>query len=768
MVSFLKGLLIFVAVLLLSISPAIAQDGLDIEFDSQILNATFNSMPPLSEPGNVAYLDDDTVSKVGYQPGREWDAGALPSEVVEVGDIESGLGAEQLTLQQIAELSGFDLADLTVADLTFLQGVTLDKFLGDIPFLGDWAVSELGETVQGIFGGAETIKEAIKLNPELADLSAIEVFGDLSIPEVPNLGLAQLVDFENIGNQPIANVPGLGDISLADFPNPMTIINVFAKQDIAFGKEEYSGEKPTPDPVSGGTNGNKAWEAIACKGGCPHIELTQQGWKGANWMTKDHRVPDGYGLLGGLFGEAGAYRLPFGDSFALQVASTDEATGTAEWGIAFRACASGGFFDLGCTAYFMEVPLGISTQEGDLVLTGLRDGKGGASAPVAAPPGWEELRPALPPELMAAIAANTSGAGSMGGGSLCGNGPGGVKFEALSEAYHRIESRGQGNYGAVGVPVDLGGDEVGKALGRYQYMSYRADVIKALSARSGGPALLQKARNLQQISAAELLEVFPPDLQDSLFLADQTYMIELAMSKGYEGERLLEVLAQMHFRGTGVLTNGQLDSGSAGDSLGTTLKEYGEKFKNHYLEAEKDIPDSEDRCKSTGKFINPIESGNFTLTRGFSSSKVLNPVTGTYRKHDGDDLGVPQGTPIVASDGGVVEWRDQGGGWEGYGWYMVVQHDGDKQTWYAHLSERLVPSGSRVEQAQVIARAGGAENVKGSGGSTGPHLHFEVRVGGVPVVPNTVVDYSVTAADVRKARSAAPKQESPEPSQGTP
>ena len=120
------------------------------------------------------------------------------------------------------------------------------------------------------------------------------------------------------------------------------------------------GEVPTPNPVSGGTNGSQQWQAIPVTAavlilsymiGC----LAGEGrLAGGNWMTREHRVEDGFGVLGTLFDEAGAYRKPFGDVFALQVTQTDETTGAADWGIAFRVC-SRGIIDLGCTAYFLEV-----------------------------------------------------------------------------------------------------------------------------------------------------------------------------------------------------------------------------------------------------------------------------------------------------------------------------------------------------------------------------------------------------------------------------
>ncbi|WP_234554385.1 M23 family metallopeptidase [Thermus caliditerrae] len=93
------------------------------------------------------------------------------------------------------------------------------------------------------------------------------------------------------------------------------------------------------------------------------------------------------------------------------------------------------------------------------------------------------------------------------------------------------------------------------------------------------------------------------------------------------------------------------------------------------------------------------------------------------RYHTGIDLAAPYGTPIVAAKAGQV----QVAGWSsyGYGFHVVVDHGGGVETLYAHMSRIAVRSGEWVEAGQVIGYVGS------TGWSTGPHLHFEVRVGGV-------------------------------------
>jgi murein DD-endopeptidase MepM/ murein hydrolase activator NlpD len=96
--------------------------------------------------------------------------------------------------------------------------------------------------------------------------------------------------------------------------------------------------------------------------------------------------------------------------------------------------------------------------------------------------------------------------------------------------------------------------------------------------------------------------------------------------------------------------------------------------------------------------------------------------------HSGIDLAAPLHTPVRAANGGIAASGQSSGG---YGLWILVQRDeaGSLATLYAHLSVALVSSGDLVQAGQLIGLVGT------SGNSTGPHLHFEVRVRGVPVDP---------------------------------
>ncbi|MGZ6142167.1 MAG: peptidoglycan DD-metalloendopeptidase family protein [Myxococcales bacterium] len=94
--------------------------------------------------------------------------------------------------------------------------------------------------------------------------------------------------------------------------------------------------------------------------------------------------------------------------------------------------------------------------------------------------------------------------------------------------------------------------------------------------------------------------------------------------------------------------------------------------------------------------------------------------------HDGIDLACPEGTPVRAAEDGVVLFA---GEQRGYGNLILVAHDGDLVTVYAHNSTNLVEKGVRVARGEEIARVGH------TGNATGPHLHFEVRLSSHPRDP---------------------------------
>ncbi len=105
----------------------------------------------------------------------------------------------------------------------------------------------------------------------------------------------------------------------------------------------------------------------------------------------------------------------------------------------------------------------------------------------------------------------------------------------------------------------------------------------------------------------------------------------------------------------------------------------------------------------------------------------LHPIYGYYKMHTGIDIGASYGTDIISSADGVVTNVIYNEG--GYGWYIMVYHGDGITTLYAHCSKVIAKVGQNVKQGQVIALVGS------TGASTGPHIHYEVRVNGAHTNP---------------------------------
>ncbi|MEO6552484.1 MAG: M23 family metallopeptidase [Croceibacterium sp.] len=116
--------------------------------------------------------------------------------------------------------------------------------------------------------------------------------------------------------------------------------------------------------------------------------------------------------------------------------------------------------------------------------------------------------------------------------------------------------------------------------------------------------------------------------------------------------------------------------------------------------------------------------GRATLTSNFGMR--MHPVLGGRRKHEGIDLAAPTGTPVYAPADGLVAMASW---YSSYGNFIEIEHGDAVETRYGHLSAYAVAAGQQVHKGDLIGYVGT------TGRSTGPHLHYEVRVAGAAVDP---------------------------------
>jgi murein DD-endopeptidase MepM/ murein hydrolase activator NlpD len=130
--------------------------------------------------------------------------------------------------------------------------------------------------------------------------------------------------------------------------------------------------------------------------------------------------------------------------------------------------------------------------------------------------------------------------------------------------------------------------------------------------------------------------------------------------------------------------------------------------------------------------IAPVQG--FRLTSAYGVRE--HPILGGERMHKGLDLAVAAGTPVLAPADGVVE---KASWFSSYGNFIEIAHGGNMETRYGHLSGYNVVAGQHVHKGDVIGYVGS------TGRSTGPHLHYEVRIGGEAVDPTPYMQMGTIA-----------------------
>ncbi len=145
--------------------------------------------------------------------------------------------------------------------------------------------------------------------------------------------------------------------------------------------------------------------------------------------------------------------------------------------------------------------------------------------------------------------------------------------------------------------------------------------------------------------------------------------------------------------------------------------------------AELERQEAANSITSTGTYIWPLPG----YSPGSAYGWRIHPIWGDMRFHAGEDIGAPSGTPILAADSGIATVIPDNG--NGYGNYVIINHGGGRTTLYAHMSGFAVSNGASVTQGQTIGYVGS------TGNSTGPHLHFEVRVNGATTDPKSYFNF---------------------------
>jgi murein DD-endopeptidase MepM/ murein hydrolase activator NlpD len=234
-------------------------------------------------------------------------------------------------------------------------------------------------------------------------------------------------------------------------------------------------------------------------------------------------------------------------------------------------------------------------------------------------------------------------------------------------------------------------------------------------------ARLEKTRVMESLKARlsrlVLLAAYQQELAQRV--GDQLYQVRVELNQvAFQDPALAQrILAQLEAQQTGIMA-------AASQQIWTQVRLWEQDTGSNPAVAPAPVSSKHSKAHP---FVWPMP-GSF-ISQGFGPTDLaIEPPYGRYAHfHTGIDLAAPELTPVLATDDGTVALV--GGGDYGYGNYVVLAHREGSVSLYGHLNKALVAPGQLVSQGQPIGLEGS------SGHSTGPHLHFEVRVNNEPVDP---------------------------------
>jgi len=293
----------------------------------------------------------------------------------------------------------------------------------------------------------------------------------------------------------------------------------------------------------------------------------------------------------------------------------------------------------------------------------------------------------------------------------------------------------------IGEVIELANDRKSKfggggaAAGKYQFM----------------PATLQA--QAQQVFGKEWASTkFSPENQDKLAKNLLDYEVKQLTSRGVEPSEA--AIYMVHFLGNGGAAKMVLDKNNDDKRMGDLFPRLNNS--NNDTIAKMTVAQYKDSLDKKGFSFGPMQDSQGTTA--MAQGSVPTPATsvtatnvgkaptgvriasgfgerimnGQKEGHGGIDVAAPIGTPIFATDSGVVVkagWENPNDPKKGYGQRIRIKHDDGSESVYAHLSQINVKLGSTIEKGTEIAKSGN------TGRSTGPHLHYELIKNGAKVNP---------------------------------
>jgi hypothetical protein len=670
------------------------------DFDLGNFSYSFADMGSIQSSGSMNYPGTGQMS---------WASGTRPEDLFTVGML-SDYGFKNLSIDQIGNTIGQPISQASLSSFPLVQSLTVPQLVRAIPGLAQTPLNQAPPIAalaqqQGLSGGTVGSVAPFLQGPVGQLGGQLTKYGISQIPGLEKISLSKL---PGIDVAKISDIPGLDQFPLI---NPLSIKDWFVPFDIGYGMSPCSVTADCHERnIDNTASGNMKDMSIPCMGkdqSCAHIEVRRNfanPTKNIRWISKEQKVPGGSGLGAAICDEEPTGRFPLGPNPKVVLEKIDEAAGKIEFALYFSVHVDLDESDSAhCFGPFPMLFFG-SAKEKDWILFGPD------TVPKDSP--FKSLGQNTGPNAGGGGPGGSGSGGDYGGSCIASDGKTtaaykGVDIAAFKTAISNVESRGTGGYQAIGSYVaDDGAGNHGRALGKYQFMSYgpAKDIIRQ---KPGGQDFLNQVdspnTNVGQLQALTD-QFFTQKEQESLMDSQIRRLADVGTAQGYEGDALLRRMAEMHVGGEAV-RNGVEEI-------------YSSRVVSDYKKG---------GCvagfgNATGKLRYPI---NARITSGYGYRR--HPVTGEEESfHSGVDFGAGMGTPIRAADGGVVRFA----GWDDLcGKMVVIDHKNGFTTTYCHMSQLNTATGTPVSADQIVGLVGS------TGRSTGPHLHFGVKKNGQSVDP---------------------------------
>lgn len=330
------------------------------------------------EPNTFSFSDITPIqtSDSLYAPGWgtiAWNPGTPPDQLFTVGMFQDSFGFQNLSLNQISDITGQSVTDAPLSSFALVQNLTVSQLILVIPELGQLPVSMSPPILalaqqQGIdTAGGSALLEVIAPLIQGAIKQLGSDLAKYAIAQIPGLGDVALQQIPGWANAQIAEIPGLSNAPLI---NPFSLKDYFVPFDIPFGMSPCDVSKECREfDINNTASGNFENLSIPCVGGpCSHIEVTRWGndTNKIRWVSKEQKVPGGNGFL---CTEEPTGRFPFGKNPKVVIEELREDPGEVRFALYFSVSGPFGVESAHCFGPF-PMPFWGERKEGQLILFG--------------------------------------------------------------------------------------------------------------------------------------------------------------------------------------------------------------------------------------------------------------------------------------------------------------------------------------------------------------------------------------------------------------